>query len=350
MNGEHRHTGAGVLISERTGVAVSFASFEDFKAAFVRQASWMIDRAVSLNEALGRTHQEMYPTPILSCLFEGPMEKGKDLIFGGATINSSGASIIGFADVVDSLAAIEQVAFVEKALPLPMLLEALDANFQGSEALMARLRNPARTPKYGNENPAADRIARWLAGTLDELFGRKVNYRGGAYRVGYWTMTNHAGFGRLMRATPNGRRDHENFTSGLTPVSGVTPFLTKALRSIASLPPALLSNGVAVNLKYTPELANRPKMLDNFMASVEGYFDAATGGGTGGMEIQFNVTTHDTFIDAVKNPQAHAELLVRVSGYTAYFKDLNPQMQQEIIDRTEYDLSTGRAVDFTRAG
>jgi pyruvate formate-lyase/glycerol dehydratase family glycyl radical enzyme len=348
-NGEHRHTGPGVLISERTGEPSSFASFEDFKAAFVRQASWMIDRAVSLNEALGRTHQEMYPTPILSCLFEGPMEKGRDLIFGGATINSSGASIIGFADVVDSLAAIEQVVFVEKALALPALLLALDTNFQGNEALMARLRNPARTPKYGNENPPADRLARWLAGTLDDLFGRKVNYRGGAYRVGYWTMTNHAGFGRLMRATPNGRRDHENFTSGLTPVSGVTPSLTKALRSIASLPPALLSNGVAVNLKYTPDQANRQKMLDNFVASVEGYFDPATGGGTGGMEIQFNVTTHDTFLDAVKNPQAHAELLVRVSGYTAYFKDLNPQMQQEIIERTEYDLGTGEAIDFTRA-
>ena len=68
------------------------------------------------------------------------------------------------------------------------------------------------------------------------------------------------------------------------------------------------------------------------------------------MEIQFNVTTHDTFVDAVKNPQKYPELLVRVSGYTAYFKDLNPQMQQEIIGRTEYDLGTGQAVEFSRRG
>jgi pyruvate formate-lyase/glycerol dehydratase family glycyl radical enzyme len=347
-NGKHRHTGE-VLISEPTGDAASFTSFEDFEKAFLTQVSWMIDRAVTLNEELGRTHQEMVPTPILSSLFEGPMEKGKDLIFGGATLNSSGASIIGFADVVDSLAAIEQVVFVEKAVSLPALLQAMDKNFEGHEALMVRLRNPARTPKYGNENPAADRIARWLASNLNEIFGRKINYRGGHYRVGYWTMTNHAGFGRLMRATPNGRRDHENFTSGLTPVSGVTPSLTKALRSVASLPPELLGNGVAVNLKYTPDQVNRQGMLDNFVASVEGYFDPVTGGGTGGMEIQFNVTTHDTFVDAVKNPQAHSELLVRVSGYTAYFKDLNPQMQQEIIERTEYNLTTGQAVEFGKA-
>jgi pyruvate-formate lyase len=160
-------------------------------------------------------------------------------------------------------------------------------------------------------------------------------------------MTNHAGFGRLSRATPNGRRDGENFTSGMTPVSGVTPWLTPALNSVASIPASLLGNGLAVNLKYTPDKNHRDKMLDDFVASVEGYFDAAHGG-TGGMEIQFNVTGHADFLDAVKNPQAHDQLLVRVSGYTAYFKDLTPQMQQEIIDRTEYDLATGQAVQFSR--
>ena len=346
-NGEHRHTGLGVRISESTGDAASFRDFEAFQAAFVRQASWMVDRATTLNEALGLTHQEVYPTPILSSLFEGPMDKGKDLIFGGATINSSGATIIGFADVVDSLAAIEQVVFQENAISLPGLLQALNANFVGQDVLLARLRNPARTHKYGNENLAADNIARWVATTLDSLFHNKVNYRGSRYRVGYWTMTNHAGFGRLSRATPNGRRDWENFTSGMTPVSGVTPWLTPALNSVASVPAALLANGLAVNLKYTPDRDNREQMLDRFVASVNGYFDAANNG-TGGMEIQFNVTSHKTFEDAVKDPQAHKELLVRVSGYTAYFKDLNPQMQQEIIDRTEYDLATGQAVQFSR--
>jgi len=62
------------------------------------------------------------------------------------------------------------------------------------------------------------------------------------------------------------------------------------------------------------------------------------------MEIQFNITTRDTFVDAVKHPEKHIELLVRVSGYTAYFADLNPHMQKEIIERAEYDLKTGREV------
>ena len=64
------------------------------------------------------------------------------------------------------------------------------------------------------------------------------------------------------------------------------------------------------------------------------------------MEIQFNITDHNTFVDAVKHPENYSDLLVRVSGYTAYFKDLNPRMQKEIIDRNEYNLSTGTAVRY----
>jgi formate C-acetyltransferase len=158
-------------------------------------------------------------------------------------------------------------------------------------------------------------------------------------------MTNHAGFGRLTKALPNGRKAYENFTSGITPVSKVTPCLTKALHSVARQPAECLSNGVALNLKYTPEKGSPEQMLRNFVASVEGYF-SGNGDNEGGMEIQFNITDHKTFLEAMENPDKHPELLVRVSGYTAYFKDLNPRMQKEIADRTEYLLSTRKSADF----
>ncbi len=273
------------------------------------------------------------------------MEKGKDLIQGGATINSSGATIIGLADVADSLSAIQRVVFEEK-LPFPDLLDAIEKNFEGYDALQRRLMNPDKTPKYGNEDKVADANVSWIVELLDRAFGEKMNYRGGHYRVGYWTMTNHAGFGRLMKATPNGRKAGENFTSGITPVSGVTPYLTKALNSVAGLSARCLSSGIALNLKYTPEDGDKEKMLDNFVASVEGYFDDADGQRDGGMEIQFIIADHNTLTEAVAHPEKHRELLVRVSGYTAYFKDLNPQMQKEIIDRKEYRLSTGKMVPF----
>lgn len=346
FNGRHRHTGMDLLISKETGKPTSFTTFEEFKAAFEEQARWLSDKAITLNNIFGKIHQDYYPTPILSALFEGPMEKGKDLIDGGAVINSSGATMIGLADVADSLSAIERVVFDEKAVSFAELIEAVEKDFVGYEALQKRLMNPDKTPKYGNEDPAADANVLWIVDMLDRTFSERVNYRGGHYRVGYWTMTNHAGFGRLMKAIPSGRKARENFASGITPVSGATPYLTKALNSVAKLPAQRLSSGVALNLKYTPKTANREKMVDNFAASVEGYFNGPGGNGVGGMEIQFNVTTHDTFVDAVAHPEKYNELLVRVSGYTAYFKDLNPQMQKEIVDRTEYNLSTGKIVEF----
>jgi formate C-acetyltransferase len=274
------------------------------------------------------------------------MEKGKDLIQGGAFINSSGTAIIGLADVADSLSAIQKVVFEERTVSFADLLDALEKNFVCNEALQKRLMNPDKTPKYGNEDPVADANVTGIVELLDGAFGEKVNYRGGRYRVGYWTMTSHAGFGRLMGALPSGRKARENFTSGITPVSGVTPYLTKALNSVAKQPAQCLSSGVALNLKYTPENGDKEQMLDNFVASVEGYFDDADGERDGGMEIQFIIADHNTLAQAVEHPEEFRELLVRVSGYTAFFKDLNPQMQKEIIDRTEYCLSTGKMVPF----
>jgi pyruvate formate-lyase/glycerol dehydratase family glycyl radical enzyme len=353
FNGRHRHTGMNTQISEETGEAVNFKDFNEFKNAFARQVRWMAEKTTNLNNNFGRTHQEFYPTPILSALFEGPMEKGKDLIEGGATINSSGVTIIGLADVADSLSAIEKVVFEDKDISFAELLKAMEKDFKGNgfEKLQKRLMDPKRTPKYGNDDPAADANAAWLVDLLDKEFSEKQNYRGGNYRVGYWTMTTHAGYGQLTKALPSGRKNKENFTSGITPVSGVTPDLLRALNSVANLSAGSLSSGVALNLKFTPPPNKDDKQemrdyLNRFVGYVKGYFDDKDGQRDGGMEIQFNITRREDLENAVKNPDKYPELLVRVSGYTAYFKDLNPFMQKEIIDRTEYQLKLGKAIPY----
>jgi len=345
FNGRHRHTGMDLLISKETGDPANFKDFDEFKDAFTKQISWVAEKTTNLNNIFGKTHQKFYPTPILSALFEGPMNKGKDVIQGGATINSSGVTIIGFADVVDSLSAIEKIVFEEKRYTLDEFIEAVKKNFEGKDydKLQIRLMDPNKTPKYGNEDPAAGPNASWLVDLLNKEFSERKNYRGGNYRVGYWTMTIHAGYGRLTGALPSGRKAGENFTSGITPVSGVALLLPQALNSVANLAAKSIPSGMALNLKFTPE-ADKKKMLDYFVAYVKGYFDDKDGKRDGGMEIQFNITKREDFEDAMKHPEDHPELLVRVSGYTAYFKDLNPFMQKEIIDRTEYLLSTGKMV------
>ena len=155
-NGCHRHTGLDQVISVETGDPRAFTSFQEFKDAFETQAKWLIKRATDLNCELGKTHQAYYPTPILSAFFEGPMDKGKDVIQGGATINSSGAAIIGLSDVADSLSAIQTVIFPgngHKKYSFQQLLDALECDFNGSPEIGALHQRLLHSPKYGNENP-----------------------------------------------------------------------------------------------------------------------------------------------------------------------------------------------------
>lgn len=341
FNGRHRHTGLDRLVSLETGDPAEFHDMNEFRAAFERQLRWLADEVISVNHALGRAHQAYYPTPLLSALFEGPMDKGCDLVEGGARLNASGVAIIGLADTADSLSAIQQIVFGERQVSLLQLITAIREDYVGHEALRARLTNSEKTPKWGNEDPVGDGSVCWIVELLNQVFSSRENYRNGHYRVGYWTMTNHAGFGRLMGALPSGRRAHENFASGFTPVSGMTPQLSAVLNSVALVPTRALRSGVAFNLKFMPNPAD-PQMIDRLAATVEAYFQGDMDH-PGGMEIQFNVTRREDFLAALEHPERYPELLVRVSGYTAYFKDLTPMMQQEIIQRSEYDLVAGTA-------
>jgi len=337
-NGKRPVTG-DEQIGPETGDPATFTSFAQFWEAFKSQLGWVIGQAVQLNEMMGRTHQENLPTPFLSALFEGPMEKGKDLIFGGALYNSSGATHIGFADTVDSLNAIEKAIFVDKKYTFAQILQALKGDFDGDDTLHLYLLN--KTPKYGTDAPIARKNARNLIQFLYETYQGHVNYRGGRYRPAYWTMTNHAGQGKLAGALPNGRKANRLFASGITPVSQAAGELAACLNAVAEINPLHIPGGEAFNLKY-PAIENQED-LQKFSQAIEAYFRC------GGLHIQFNILSYETLMDAKQHPENYPHLLVRVSGYSAYFKDLNDAMKEEIITRTAYDIRSGKAVPFPGA-
>jgi pyruvate formate-lyase/glycerol dehydratase family glycyl radical enzyme len=331
-NGRRPITGDDLMTIE-TGDPATFGSFEEFWEAFKGQLRWLIGKAIELNEHLGRTHQELMPTPLLSSFFEGPLEDGKDLIFGGALYNSSGATHIGFADTVDSLNAIEQAVFIDRKCTFAELIEALRVDFANNEKLLAYLIN--KTPKYGTDNPIAIKNAQNVVRFLYDVYQAHTNYRGGKYKPAYWTMTNHAGQGKLSGALPNGRKANQVFASGITPVSQAAQDLASCLTAVGSLDSNCIPMGEALNLKY-PSI-NGEEDLKKFSQAVTAYFKS------GGLHVQFNIMSYETLLDARKHPEKYPELLVRVSGYSAYFKDLNDAMKEEIIRRTEYDIKSGKA-------
>jgi len=320
-------------IGPKTGDSSQFNSFNDFWDALKKQLKWVIGNAIQLNEYFGHVYQEIQPSPLLSAFFEGPMEKGKDLIFGGALYNSSGATHIGFADTVDSLNAVEQAVFIDKRCTFQELIQALKDNFTGHEKLHAYLVN--KTPKYGMEDEISVKNSQNLIRFLFEFYQSHTNYRGGRYWPSYWTMTNHAGLGKMSGALPNGRGDERVFASGITPVSQQAVSLTKCFNSVAKLDHLCIPGGLALNLKF-PSIEKND--IQRFGQFVEGYFRS------GGMQVQFNIMSYKMLLEAMKNEQQ--DLLVRVSGYSAYFKDLNEAMKQEIITRTEYNIRKDKSEDF----
>ncbi|MBP7902211.1 MAG: hypothetical protein KA015_05290 [Spirochaetes bacterium] len=339
-NGRRPYLSGDELISFESGDPSTFKNFSEFKDAFYRQLDWLAEQAISLNEAFGKTYQKYLPTPLLSGLFEGPMDddRRKDLIFGGARHNSSGATHIGFADVCDSLNAIESAVTSGQAT-MKMIVDSVKNNFNGKE------NDPVRkllleAPRYGTENEKAESNSRELVAFLFNKYQSHTNYRGGKYRPAYWSMTNHAGLGKTGWALPNGRMAHEVFSSGITPESQETSNLTAAYNAIAGLGHLNIPGGYALNMKYTPVNAqsSAKDFISKMSAMVAGYFMK------NGMQVQYNIQSYLDLMDARKNPEKYKDLIVRVSGYSAFFNDLNDAMKEELITRTQYDLETGKAV------
>ncbi|MBT9169119.1 MAG: Choline trimethylamine-lyase [Syntrophomonadaceae bacterium] len=332
FQGKHRLT-EDEQIGPQTAAPETMNSFEEFRKAFETQLEWLAEQAVTLNNNFGRAHQMIHPTPLLSALIEGCMKRGRDVIEGGALYNSSGVAIIGLAEVVDSLSAIKEFIFDKKTVSFAKMMEAIKHNWEGPYRKLRRIVKTSRE-KFCTDSKMAKENADYLIDFLHRIFQSKQNYREGRYTVGYWTMTYHAGLGLLMGALPSGRGKGEPLPSGITPVSGSAPQLTPCLNFVAHLDHTKITNGHALNLKYTPS-PNRELMITKFAQTVEAYMKM------GGLQVQFNIINRATLEDARRNPAKYPDLLVRVSGYTAYFKDLNPTMQGEIITRAEYDLETG---------
>lgn len=338
-NGKTTVTGDKPL-GPATGSVSEFKTFDEFWNAYVKQSKWMVENAVTLNNNYGIKHQEFLPTPLLSSIFDGPMEKGKDLINGGAIYNSSGVTHIGFADVCDSICAIKDICFNENSyykITLEELVKAVDNNFKENDLLKAYLQNKA--PKYGTSNPIAIEISNKMIELEYKLFSKHKNYRGGNYRVAYWTMTNHAGYGLVTGALPNGREAKKVFSSGITPTSQINTELTTALDSVASLNSNYIPGAYALNIKYSP-LECTEENIDRFGSVVEAYMK------NGGQQVQFNIHDYKTLIEARDNPEKYPNLLVRVSGYSAYFKSLNRGMKDELITRSQYNLKSGEFVSL----
>jgi formate C-acetyltransferase len=317
----------GKRIGIETGDPRGFTSYEQVFEAFRRQLHHFIDIKVRGNNVIERLYAEHMPAPFLSTLVDDCIAKGRDYNAGGPRYNTTYIMGVAPGTCTDSLSAIRYHVFEEKRLSMVELLDALAANFAGHEKTRLLLWN--RTPKYGNDDERADTILKQVFDAFyDEINGRP-NTKGGFYRVNWLSTTCHVYFGSVTGATPDGRRAYESHSDGISPAQGADRHGPTAVIQSAARMDHARTGGTLLNQKFTPKLVEGAEGLDNLLHLVRSYFKLD------GHHIQFNVVTAETLRKAQAHPEQHRDLIVRVAGYSDYFCDLTPALQEEIIARTE---------------
>ncbi len=319
---------SGAQLGPKTGAATSFASFDACYAAWEAQVRHFLGIKTCGNDQVERLYAEHMPAPFLSLLIDDCIARGMDYHQGGARYNTSYVQGVGIGTVTDSLSAIRHHVFERPAVAMAELVAALDSDFAGREPLRQRLLN--RTPRYGNDDDAADDLMRRVFETYYAALEGRPNARGGEYHVNWLPTTVHIYFGAATGALPDGRHAGQPVSEGVSPVQGADRHgPTAVLRSVAKMD-HWRTGGTLLNQKFTPALLADDAGLRGLVTLVRAYFRL------GGHHVQFNVVDAATLKDAQLHPERHRDLIVRVAGYSDYFCDLGKALQDEIIARTEH--------------
>lgn len=373
----------GEQLGIHTGDVTSFTTFEQFFAAYEKQMNYMLSLLVNSDNAIDTAHAVRCPLPFLSSMVEDCIGRGMSVQEGGAHYNFTGPQGFGIANMADAMLAIKTLVFDQHAFTLAQLRDALRDNFgrtaasadaaalasqvaqaladsgvtASADAVAAAISRAIRDtagetassvspqqqelydrmlaqiealPKYGNDDPVADAMARRVAYTYTRPLQEFRNPRGGQYQAGLYPVSANVPLGAQTGATPDGRLAGTPVADGVSPVAGRdTHGPTAAANSVARLDHAIASNGTLYNMKFHPSALAGRSGLENFVALIRGFFDQK------GMHMQFNVVSRETLLDAQAHPENYRSLVVRVAGYSALFTTLSRSLQDDIIRRTE---------------
>ncbi len=317
----------GKQLGPATGRAEDFETFDQLWEAYTKQIDYFLDIKVQGSNVIEALYAKYMPAPFLSVLTNDCIARGRDYNAGGARYNTSVIQGVGTGTIADCLAAVKYNVYDHANFTMQELLRAMKDNFKGHERILNLVRS--RSPKYGNDDDYADNLMKKIFHYfLDSVTGRP-NMRGGTYRVDMLPTTCHVYFGDVMIASPNGRLAHKPVSEGISPEKGADingP--TAVLKSCAKMD-HLKTGGTLLNQKFTPEVVAGEEGLNHMADLVRTYFDMD------GHHIQFNVVGRETLLAAQKNPEEYRDLIVRVAGYSDYFRNLDKPLQDEIIERTE---------------
>lgn len=327
-NGVHRMSGEKLSIE--TGDFYKMTTFDEFYEAFKKQVAYLIEISSVYSNITEIAQKELCPCPLSSMLLEGCVETATDIMDGGTKYNiGPGTQGIGVADAANSLAAMQKLVFEEKKISKEELQKALDANFEGYERIQQMLINGA--PKYGNDDDYSDHFAKEIAEFTVSEHHKYKTLRGDYLMPSLYPVSSNIPQGESVGALPSGRKEGLPLADGCSPTHGTEELgPTAVLKSVGKIDGAEVDGGMLLNIKFDPSAISGEDGLERFVSYIKSFMDL------GLYHIQFNVIDRETLEDARANPQDYKTLLVRVSGYSAYFVEISKPLQDDLIGRTAF--------------
>jgi len=326
--------------------ATKFGTWEEFWNAYVKQTQAIVKRAAELYDRTDRIRAEYFRTPYLSCLVRGCIDKAKDVNQGGAELNFVTLEAVTFANTVDSLLAVKSLVFDNKDCTMQELVQALKDNWKGHEVLQARATN--KTPKYGRDDDRADEMGKKVMELwTGESWKYKTSATGKQFRPGMLSWNYWVGDGYILPASPDGRPKGRFLSNAICPCAGAdtngpTANVNSVGKVLGGKDPAgkgdwegylnMLPNGASHTMTFSPSLLRDEEHRAKFKAFLRSYAE------NGGSALQINMIDADILRDAQKNPEDYRHLLVRVTGYNAYFTAIGRELQNEIIARESHRM------------
>ena len=323
LGGKNPDTRGGVA----TGYLYDMKTFDEVQDAVKKQIEFFVKLHANCTNAFEYLARQLLPLPAVSCTIDGCMEKGMDVMFGGARYNSTGISGVGIGNVADSLFMIKHLCFDTKKCTTQELYEALMNNWAGYEDLQRYIQNEA--PHYGNGEKEIDEYAGWAAGVFADAVNSCTGPRG-MFSAGLYPVTTNVIFGEMTGATPDGRSSGVPLADGISPVQQMDKNgPTSVLVSVSNIDQVKYPNGTLLNMKFHPTSIQGEEGAAKLSELIQTYFEM------GGMEMQINIVSADTLKNAQKKPGDYKDLVVRVAGFSTYFVELHADSQNDLISRTE---------------
>lgn len=330
-NGYDFKTGGNELISIQTGDPRECETFEDFLRMYYCQMEHVTDVSVRTANISQEVYARNAPNPMRSCIIQGCLEKGRDYKWGGPLYGYGQILAEGVADASDSLYAIKKLVFDEKKYTMDQLIRALEANYAGYDQLHHDF---ASCPKFGNDIPDVDNMAAIIVDHFFRYLKTKTTFRGGMYTGGCSPFNRAADNGWGTAALPNGKLEGDNnYADSIAATPGCDVMgPTASLKSMMHYDQEEACSGFVAQMKFDKKLFGTEKGQAAFIDMAKVYF------AHGGQQLSINVLDRATLLEAQKNPEKYQNLVVRVGGYSDYFCNLTPELQQNVIDRTCFEV------------